>query len=79
MTTTWTRKDLMTALRAKGRTVAGLAVEMGVTYPALRYTLRTGKSEAIRLKIAALLQEEPWRLWPECYPPQWRESGPPTR
>jgi len=78
-TRVWTKKDLLAALRVKGYTIASLAVEMGITYPAARYALRTGASATFRNKLCSLIQVDPWVLWPDLYPPQWRESGPPAK
>jgi lambda repressor-like predicted transcriptional regulator len=73
----WTRADLVKALKVKGYTVAQLAAEVGLTYPATRYSLQTGLSEKVRERVCKILSIPAWRIWPEVYPPQWRESGPP--
>jgi lambda repressor-like predicted transcriptional regulator len=78
-TSVWTKKDLLAALKVKGYNLATLAVEMGITYPAARYALRTGASAAFRDKLCGLLQTDPWVIWPDLYPPQWRKSGPPPK
>lgn len=74
---TWNRSDLIKALRLKGYTVTQLAAEVGLTYPATRYSLKTGLSEQVRDRVSTILSIPAWRIWPEVFPPQWRESGPP--
>jgi lambda repressor-like predicted transcriptional regulator len=73
----WNRADLVKALKVKGYTVAQLAAEVGLTYPATRYSLKTGLQEAVRTRVSTILSIPAWRIWPDVYPPQWRDSGPP--
>lgn len=76
---TWTRADLVKALRMKGYTVKKLAAEVGLTYPATRYSLQTGLSEKVRERVCEILSLEASSVWPEAFPPQWRNSESPVK
>ena len=68
---TWTRADLVKALRMKGYTVKKLAAEVGLTYPATRYSLKTGLSEKVRERVCEILSVDALSVWPAAFPPQW--------
>lgn len=74
----WTRADLVKALRMKGYTVKKLAAEVGLTYPATRYSLQTGLSEKVRERVCEILSLDAFSVWPAAFPPQWRNSEPPS-
>lgn len=73
----WNYDDIITALRLKGYSLRRIGQELGLTYPAVRYQVRTGSTEEIRNLISRVLAVPPWRIYSSRFPPQWRESGPP--
>jgi lambda repressor-like predicted transcriptional regulator len=75
---TWTRADLVRALRLKGYTVRRLAAEVGLTYPATRYSLLTGLSEKVRDRVCEILSLDARSVWPQAFPPQWGNPKPPS-
>lgn len=76
---TWKSSDVVKALRVKGYSVTQIAEEVGLSFAATRYSLRTGNSEKVREKVSSILSIPAWELWPMRYPPQWREFGPPIQ
>jgi len=72
----WTPKDIMLALKVRGWTQRRLAEELNMSPGAVAYALRTGSSLPLREKVQEILAEKAVNLWPNRYPPQWRECAP---
>jgi len=75
---TWTADDIILALWAKGFSLRRLAKELGTTPNTLRRNIETGRNAGIRAAVSSRIGVSEWHLWPEMFPPQWREGGPPT-
>jgi lambda repressor-like predicted transcriptional regulator len=73
----WTPEDICKALWARGYSLRKLAAELGTTPNTLRRNIDTGRSAKIRAELSIRLHVPEWRLWPEIFPPQWRDEGPP--
>jgi len=74
----WTSHDISMALRVKGYTLRRLADELNITPNTLLRNIRSGRNVRIRAEISKILHVPEWHLWPEAFPPQWREEGPPA-
>ena len=73
----WPYDDIIKALRLRGYSLAKLAEALDLTYPQVRYQIRTGSSDKTRHFISSVVGEPEWRIWPSKFPRTWREDGPP--
>ncbi len=68
----WTPRDIVQALHARGWTQRRLARELAMSPSAVSYGLQTGSSFKLRAKVSDILTEDEITLWPTRFPPQWR-------
>jgi lambda repressor-like predicted transcriptional regulator len=76
-TQTWTYDDLVKALRLRGYPLSRVSTELGLSYPATRYSIRHGGNEDVRRLVSEVLETPEWELWAERFPPQWRGNRAP--
>ncbi len=76
--TSWTREDLVKALKLRGYTLSKVAKDLKISYATVRYGLEKGAPPELRALVSEIISTDEWIIWPGLFPPQWREAGPPV-
>lgn len=75
--TTWTAADITLGLRLRGYTIARIAREVHLAESTTRYAIRRGHLPQVRQRVAQILGTPEPELYPQRFPPQWRDCGAP--